>query len=450
MFPGHATAPYRARAACWALGLLALAGCGQPPSFELSWRIGETLEDPPPLTAVKQCSDVGIFSVRVTIRAGEEKVAVDEHPCSSSIDSSVEGPPLEPGEYTIEVQGLRRSGEPWFDPEIDEQADPIAYSTQTLIVSDGALPSVEVVLLAPPECDDGIDNDRDGTVDGQDPGCEMVPATGQPSEFNDAAVTLFDIDVTFLDSPVVMPVNVGVQNLLLEIDGELLAQVSNSQLDDAQWPFALPLLQWDLAGDSHTLEITAVGQDGALTETQVFEFSTVDDQGTYVSQQFDFGSEAFLQPIVEPLGFVFEPGCSPGGTLTLERMWIRVVDENDAPLDAAALGLTGSTFSSGMAMAIVPVDEADGWVSFECPSSAVRTNELVWGNYRIEARARRAADICFERPIADLAPQPFSAQPLGLERVLIDDLPACPECVEDGDCSGQTCNAGLCVDKEPG
>jgi hypothetical protein len=430
-----------------ALGLLALTGCGQPPSFELSWRIGQTLEDAPPLTAVKQCSDVGIFSVRVTISSGAQEVAIDEYPCFSI----VEGPPLEPGEYTVEVEGLRRSGEPWaFDPEVDAEADRIAYWTSTVIVSDGALPSIDAVLLAPPECDDGIDNDRDGTVDGQDPGCEMVPLTGEPSEFNDAAVTLFDLDVTFLGSPAVMPTNVGVQYLLIEIDGELLAQVSSSQLDYAQSPFSLPLLQYDLEGDDHTLEITAIGPNGALTETQSFEFSTVDDQGTYVSQQFDFGSASFLQPIVEPLALVFEPGCSPGGTLTLERMWIRVVDESDSPLDAAALGLTGTTFMDGSAMAIVPVDEAGGWVSFECPSSVVKSNELMWGNYRIQARAHRATDTCFESPIADLAPQPFSAQTIGLERVLIDDLPACPECVEDVDCSGQTCNDGLCVDKEPG
>jgi hypothetical protein len=445
--------------------LLALTGCGQPPSFELSWQISETLEDPPPLTAVKQCSDVGVFSVRVTVRAGNEKVAIDEHPCASSIDSSVEGPPLEPGEYTIEVQGLRRSGEPWFDPEVDAEADPIAYSKQTLIVSDGALPSVNVVLLAPPECDDGIDNDRDGTVDGQDPGCQIVTETGF-SESNDTGLTLFQLDVAFLDRSVVKPDNVGVTGIRLEIaawqppdtitiDGQRPNQfertIANYELDYSQWPFPVPLLSAELDG-SGTLELlaTAVGPDGDMTETQSIPFPIVEGEGTYVFGHLAFGIDRFLQPIVEPIALVFEPGCSPGGTLALERMWIRVVDESDAPLDAATLGLTGTTISGGSAMAILPVDEAGGWVSFECPSSVVRTNELVWGNYQIEARAVRAADTCFESPIADLAPQPFSAQTIGLERVLIDDLPACPECVDNADCSGQICNEGLCVDQEPG
>jgi hypothetical protein len=456
VFAGHATASGSdeiqlapARVGAFALvGLLALTGCGQPPGFELSWRIGDTLEDAAPLTAVKQCSDVGIFSVRVTISLGDAVVPIDEFPCFSI----VEGPPLEPGEYTVEVEGLRRSGEPWaFDPELDAQVDRIAYDSASVIVSDGALPSVEVVLLAPPECDDGIDNDRDGVVDGQDPGCEVLTPTGEPSEGNDADVTLFQLAVTFLDSPAVEPLDVGVQHIQLAVDGELLIALSNAQLDLEQWPFRLPLVSGEFVGGNHELSVTAIDSNGALTETQVLEFTTTDDQGTYVAHQFDFGSEAFLQPVVEPLALVFEPDCSPGGTLALERMWIRVVDETDTALDVAALGLTGSTVIGGSGMSILPIDEAGGWVSFECPSSVVRSTDLAWGGYRVQAQARRADDVtCYESPIGDLSPQPVSAQTLALERVLIDELPACPECTADADCSGQTCNDGLCVDKDPG
>lgn len=423
------------------VGAFALAGCGQPPGFELSWRI-----DDAPLEAVKQCSDVGIFAVRVTVSLGAEVVAIDEHPCISSVESSVEGPPLEPGEYTIVVEGLRRSGEPWaFDPGVDVER--IAYDSTSVIVSEGALPSVEAVLLAPPQCDDGIDNDRDGTVDGQDPGCELDVLGAEPSESNDADDTLFQIAVTFLGSSVVKPANVGVQSLRLEVDGELLAQISSSQLDYTQSPFRLPLLAKDLEGEGHDLEITAIGADGALTETQAFPITS-----TYFNQVVDFGSGAFLQPIVEPLALVFEPDCSPGGgNLELETMRIRVLDENGTPVDAATLGLSGTTIVGGSAMSIQPVDDGD-WVSFECPSSAVRSTDLPWGRYSIETQARLANVACFESPVTDLAPQPVSAQTIVLERVLNDGVAACPECSvdpQDPDASncevGLICEGGLCV-----
>lgn len=425
--------------------MLALAGCGQPPSFELSWRIGDELDTAPQLTAVKQCADVGIFLVRVTISSGDQVVSVDQYPCFSI----VEGPALEPGEYTVEVEGLRRNGEPWaFDPELDLEADRIAYASESVLVSEGLLPSIEVALRPPPECDDGIDNDRDGTVDGQDPGCGIAPITGAPSEFNDADVTLFQLAVSFLGSAAIKPANVGVHSIRLEVDGALLGQISSSQLDDMQWPFRLPLLARDLEGDTHTLEVTPMGADGPMAETRVFEFSTVDDQGTYVNEPFDFGSELFLQPIIEPLAFGFVPDCTPGGTLVLDSMRIRVLDENDTPV---AVDLSGNTFVGGMVMPIIGEPQPEGWITFGCPSSNVRSNPLTWGHYRIEAQARRADISCFETPPVDLAPQPFSAQTIPLERVMVDGQPACPECSNSLDCAmtaGTTCIDGLCVPED--
>jgi hypothetical protein len=454
---GHAAAPNRARGVCWTPlflgGVLALAGCGQEPGFELVWRIADTqatdemLANAPPLVSVKQCSDVGIFWVHVKAKLGEAVVWEDEVPCFSL----VEAPPLEPGEYTLEVEGRRRNGEPWaFD---SEAGDPrIAYAEVSVIVSEdaGEPASVEAFLRAPPGCDDGIDNDLDGTVDTQDPGCRVETPAGF-AESNDADLTLFELAVTFLDSPVVAPDNVHVDGIRLEVvDTEFERTILSYELDLTQWPFRLPLLtgEFDVGGELQ-LMATAFGAGGDLTAPQTIPFNVLEGEGTYVNGQFDFGSAMFLQPIVEPISLVFEPGCSPGGVLELDRMRVRVTDENDAVLDAATLGLSGSTIVGGMVHAIAPVDEA-GWISFECPSSFVTSNPLPWGRYRIEAQAQRATDTCFESPLLELAPQPFSAQTIGLERLLIGSVPVCSECSEDEDCSAQICEAGLCVDKEPG
>ncbi len=426
-----------------------LAGCGQPPGFEVSWTIESDASDVAPLMA-KQCSDVGIFSVRVTVERGGEIISVDEHACFAG---AAEGPPLEPGEYEIEVEGLRRSGEPWdYDAKVDPER--VAWAEAKVVAVEGSVPEIDVVLIAPLECDDGIDNDRDGVVDEQDPGCGITTLNDEPREGNDAELTLFELSVSFLQSPVVKPSNVGVQSIRLTVDGELLASITESQLDLEQWPFRLPLISGEFEGAGHQLEVTPIGGGVPVAEPVVFPFDVPPDAGTYVTGTVEFGAEDFSEPIVERLALLFEPSCTPGGSLALERMWIRVVDENDQPLDAAALGLTGNWGPPGMNMAIVPVDEAGGWISFECPTSIVRSTTLAWGRYQIEAQARRAADVCFSLPQSDLAPQPNSAQTLVLARELAGDLPVCPECSEataQTDCGGtQVCEAGLCVDKEPG
>jgi hypothetical protein len=464
VFAGHATAPCRAHAVCWALLALAgcglaLAGCGQPPSFELtwrigdeSWRVGDEFEDAPELAAVKQCSDVGIFAVRVTVSSGDAVVWVDEYPCFSTV---VEGPTLEPGEYTIEVQGLRRNGSPWaFDPAVDLAVDRIAYASTSVIISDGGLANIEVGMRPPLGCDDGIDNDVDGVVDMQDPGCE-IDNIQAPSEFNDVDVTLFDLGVTFLGSPIVKPANVNVQSFRLEVDGELLAQVTAGQLDYTKWAFQLPLLAGEFEGGEHVLSVTAVGQDGVLTEAQTRPFTTVDGQGTYVNEEFDFGAEQFLEPVVEPLEFGFLPKCAAGGLLALETMRIRILDENGdpLPLEPGGLQLSATELMSVPIVFEPQLPPEEGWVTFDCPSSHVTSNPLLWGRYHIEAQARLASVVCFETPAVELAPQPVSAQTITLERVMNNGVPACPECVNDVDClpvADKMCDEGLCVDKEPG
>jgi hypothetical protein len=430
--------------------LLTLGGCGQPPGYQLTWRIADAhatddmLSAAPLLERVKQCSDVGIFWVRVTTKLGDTVVETDEYPCFGI----GEGPPLEPGEYTLEIEGLRRNHERWaFDPE--SGALRIAHAEATVTVTeDEKTPSAKVVLRAPLGCDDGIDNDLDGTVDNQDPGCEVETIDGF-LESNDADLTLFQLEVSFLDNPAVKPSNVGVIGIRLEVVDEFERVLSTDLLDLEQWPFPLPLIAGEFSGGPHQLQATAFGGNGDLTTAKTVDFMALEGEGSYVMAQLDFGTDKFLEPIVQPIVLTFVPGCSVEGALVLTGMRIRVMDENDLPVP---LTFIGNTFDGVEAMPFVSQVNMDGWISFECPSSWVTSDmPLMWGHYRVEAQAVLAGVTCFQSPLVDLAPQPSGAQTIALERVMVGDLPSCPECLQDSHCSGQVCSsAGLCVDKEPG
>ncbi|WP_165703974.1 hypothetical protein [Enhygromyxa salina] len=460
-----------------ALAVPLLGACTEQPSFLVSWELddGQTAEGIA-LSPVEQCSTVGVSRVRITTMAGtcngDAFVGTDvdtrEFACSAANNANndaVPGPTLEPGEYTVLIEGLRRSGDPWACEhsicELGPDASCTARAVTEVTVTEADLPTHAVTLLSPPQCDDGIDNDRDGRVDGHDPACILDP-TGNESA--DASVTVFQTSVRFLGSAAVQPFNVGIDSLLLEIDGAQLAVIADYELDLTQSPFRLPLLSSGLEPGSYEFSITGV--DAALepvTQPFTVPFSVDEDQAAFLVETFDFTDDRFLAPIIEPISLntslrlspsaVTGPTCELGGfvggqPITLERMWIRVTDGSQ-PLDAAALGLTGFAAAGGM---ITPVDEAGGWISYECPSSTVDSVPLTWGNYDIEVQGRIGDEACFVTPmLTELAPQPFSATQLGLERVLVGDVPpaACFECTSNDNCSGQVCSNNVCVDKVP-
>lgn len=454
-----------------------LMSCAEPPSYELRWTLVDKQEfaDPSqaaPLSSVQQCSQVGVSKIRVTTRRLDNSVADRrEYPCFPGAFERGEwvgGPSLEPGEYKLEVEGLRRSGGDWAcidDPNLPGPEPCVAFAEAAVTVVDGGIQSVELVLLSPPQCDDGVDNDGDGRVDSNDFACFLNP---DGAERTDDSLAVFQIQLSFLGSAAVFPVDVAVDSFRLAIDGEPLAEISADDLVTSQWPFRLPLLSESLEpGDAYELSIVALDQDGAaLTAPKVESFS-VPTAG--FAPLFDFSGQDFLEPIIEPfsvtVGMRLNPddltgppcalaGFVDGAPVTIERTWFRVVDDQGVPLDAATLGLTGSS-SEGP---IVPIDEladplaGEGWVSFACPSSMLVSTPLLWGNYAVEIQSRIGESVCFESAEAlELAPLGQSgAQGLLLERV-IDAMgvppPGCEECVVTSDCSGQVCDAGICKDK---
>jgi hypothetical protein len=457
-----------------------VAGCTEPPSYELGWRLVDVdgFNDPeqaPPLVSVKQCSEVGVQKVQVTTRRLDNSIAArQDYPCFPGAfgrGELVDGPVLEPGEYKIEATGLRRSGERWAcvaDETLPEPKPCVAFAEGSVIVAEGELPAVEFVLLSPPECDDGIDNDGDGLVDGKDPSCIFNP---DGPEQSDNRLALFQLKVTFLNSPLVLPANVGVMAVRVSVDGEVLAEATASDLNTDIWPFRLPTISASLDPGEHELAVVAVDKGGqpvtdALLRTVAIPFAifTGDDESLDPSR-FDFTSERFLEPIIEPIsvgiGLLLAPNddwgpsCELGGFVdgarkTIDQTRIRVADQDGAWLDAATLELLGFS-SQGM---LTPVDEGDGWIGFACPSTAVVSTPLTWGNYSIEIESRIGDNVCFQtkaprdlRPAANTGPQNFY-----LDRV-VDGMgvpPAgCEECVTTSDCSGQVCDAGICKDKTP-
>ncbi len=465
----------------WASATLTLAlcsagfGCSEPPSYLVRWKLVDEagLADPnqaAELTSVKQCADVGVSRIRVTTwRQDDSILDRREYACFPGAFESgdaVEVPALPDGEYIVEVEGLRRTGEPWaciVDPDAAEQDPCVAFAEASVTVAEGTLPTVEVALLQPRQCDDGVDNDRDGRVDSKDPACILDP---EGLESADASVTLFQISVSFLDNPAVEPANVSVDALALAVDDVPLAEVTASELDTSQWPFRLPLQTESYEPGVHVFSLVGVdGSGDPVTSAFEVEFSVSEQSAGFVLETFDFGDEQFLEPIVEPfsasLALLLDasdstgPACKLGGSLdgtpiSIEQTWFRVTDEGEQALDAAALGLTGSA-SGG---AITPVDEAGGWISFACPTSTVASVPLTWGNYAIEIEGKIAGVACFSSEGAQpLAPVGQSgAQSINLTRIVDDQgvPPAgCEECSQDSDCSGQICDAGICKDKLP-
>jgi hypothetical protein len=151
---------------------VSLCSCGGSGSYELRWTIGcKTAGDPScaPRSAY-ECSRVGIDSVEIFAR--RDPGATPERaifPCFSSSEGPVaRGPGLDAASYALEVQGLSPGGQLLSGP----------VSVSATIPETGFV-KVQVDLPIPAACGDGVDNDGDGMVDLQDPGCKDPRGTSE-------------------------------------------------------------------------------------------------------------------------------------------------------------------------------------------------------------------------------------------------------------------------------
>jgi hypothetical protein len=144
-----------------AAGALA-AGCGPEGSYRLTWEfaVGDVREP-----AATGCGAHGVDGIRITggntEGEGEDVVAL----CSRG--EIVRGRPV--GRWSLVVHQLDARGAQINVP--DKSVEDVVIEEDAL--TDG-LPVV--VLDVRPECDDDVDNDRDGRVDIDDPECTADPA----------------------------------------------------------------------------------------------------------------------------------------------------------------------------------------------------------------------------------------------------------------------------------
>jgi len=381
---------------------LALApACAESPSVELRWRIqAEELDEgaePPKLTSIRQCTAVGISTLRLTTRQDGFPVDVRELPCfpdEFNADGGLApGPELDPGTYELTLQGLRRStGTPW--------AEGVSVSADVTINGGSVALLEDLILPAPPTCDDGIDNDVDGYVDNADVDCRVA----DPRESNQVTTIQFFVSPSFLgDNPYVTCGTLGITTFRLRVDDDPSTErsIGCSTLTSS---FSRRI---DPEVESHSVSITGLDFDGvAVTKTKVTEFTVTSAQGKPVDVDATFNGDDLLTPLNAPIQlfvtFEASPGsdeefrycaADAGSSLEITELTARVIDlDTDMPVDTLLVGgdLDGT-----------PLDGTP----FACQASQLLTEPLEWGNYGIELSGRSAAgDVCFSADRRQAAP----------------------------------------------
>jgi hypothetical protein len=462
-----------------------LAGCQEEPSYFLRWKVTDHVlnlvepEGAEDLTSVLQCSSVGFGQVELTTFVGDTNVIADQRifPCFPDsfhdVDAKVGGPELEPGEYTVLLAALRESGgfwerdfpggtavpESWLcleEPDIVSCLWGINLAELTVEEDQPAVTLEDLVLLAPPQCDDGVDNDQDGLVDLADPACLFDPLAA--NEIDDTDASLISFDVTFLEAnPTATCIGLGISRIIVELDKD----IENPIIEQA---CATPVTELApflgvLEPGEHQVDIFAVEagtEDTPATVKKTFDVVVSETEGAFFRETVDFGPDDFLEVIEKPVRFkisyqatseLIRQACGPEGNeegeLCIEEFEVTAL-QDDQPL-----ALTWEDFTG------------------DCKSVSIQSvEEVIWAGmgadhhaYSLEVKAlgRPMADpltcptddpqgdpdaVCYETDDAyALAPE---LTRIVLPRVLDDEgMPpaGCQDCDTDQDCG----EAGACV-----
>lgn len=142
-----------------------LVGCGEDPTYTLTWRFAN--EAPAPFSA-RSCGQAGVESFEgVESRVdGSERRAFKAVCGTGSLERSVPQ-----GEWTVKLQGIDPSGRVPTSGAPTEMV--LVGQTGPFVVDFGQpKPLVEVVVTPRKTCADGIDNNANGLVDGDDSVCQ--------------------------------------------------------------------------------------------------------------------------------------------------------------------------------------------------------------------------------------------------------------------------------------
>lgn len=426
---------------------LALAtACAEDPSFVLRWQVGrDAAQADQPLLSARQCSELGISRVRITTAEQGTNDVVDtrEYPCFPDEfyerDGAVAGPEVGAGTYDVTITALTRRD--YARPNPSEQKVTVAASGEGKLVTGHRLLSVG-------ECEDGIDNDRDGGVDDGDLACRQ----GQPIEGLDNNATIFTFQASLLGgNPAATCAGLGVAQLRVTLDGDTkgaqtipcttLLQSFSAYLPPGEHSWSVAGI--DLKGDAVTEEI--VGDDP--------NFSVSDQGYAFVEIAVDLGLASFLTPFADPLRFsvAYEP--YPGGE--------RPCDATGLDLGVLVLGTTVVTLldESGKQVAASLTDaamdtDADFPIDGLCTDfDRVRsTSPLMWSDaagqrdYKLKIETWAAADDpmtaepCFSNAAAPARLAPGISPAILVPRTRSDG--SCADCSSNKDCT--LCEDGVC------
>lgn len=385
---------------------LALApACTESPSVELRWRIqtedlGED-DAAPKLTSIRQCTEVGLRDLRLTTRKDGLPVDVREISCFpsefASDDGLTPGPELDDGTYEFTLEGLRRGTDtPW--------AEGVSVSATVTVRGDVPVPLDDLVLPAPPTCDDGVDNDGDGYVDSNDVDCRVADAR----ESNLVTTIQFFVRPTFLgDNPYVTCGTLGISQFSLRVDDD---PTSDRLIGCATQTSSFSRrVDPDPTLNPHTISIVGLGFGGeAVTQTKTTSFELSGSQGKPVDVDAAFVADDLLAPLVAPLQFIVVFEANQDAAKNLRSC----AADADSDLVISEISLEVVSLDTGEVMG-VPIDppvlleggDLDGTAldgsPLPCQATALRTQPLEWGNYGLRISGLSAeGDTCYSTDAA--------------------------------------------------
>lgn len=427
----------RRRLSPWALLLIGLApvglaACKETPSLRARWSLVDREGDTQPATAALQCTSLGINTVRIRVVDELGEIADDSyHACFArgfaDPEATVAGPALDAGRYAVELRGVQRDLQPWI-PDVPED-DPLTSCSLDDVACDPrdiACDCVEFearddhterltdfVLVAPDECIDGIDNDRDGLLDANDPSCGLGVTPGR--EGNPVSKVQFRVLLSLFDgNPLATCTAVGLSDLRARVcvrdPGDAPAPCDDTATEagltcrDGEPTY----FEQTLPEGTYTLELAGRDAKGVvLTAPVLFPLTVAPGAGAFVPVDVDFPASAFDPPIEDATDFTLQyddgsrtprQSCAPltgEPGPTIETLSIEVLDAHGGELP------TPVSLRDGTPLDGTPIP---------CFQQQVTTESLTWGGYSIAIRARAAdGTVCFatDTPLR-LAPKAVS------------------------------------------
>lgn len=279
---------------------LTLLGCEGHGEARISWSFTDG-----PVQGAADCSRRGVAKVVITFEdAGGSPVRTFELPCGPGHSGERTVPE---GTYQVRVQAFGPSGLPFRDPETGELT--LVEIIPDFVVKDRDKVSEGAVVFTPnPPCADGVDNDHDGLVDADDPGC-----LDKNGDYDPSPLRTEDDDVGPGTLAVSWTVNGG-RDTCAEVQpaGAATVAVLVDGLESGLYSCADGSGSLGLATGDRSVSLRLLDAEGTpLAETPTQDASIVQDVTTTLA--FDVGLADFDPPQTGELRLTLSWGDVDGG-----------------------------------------------------------------------------------------------------------------------------------------